>query len=334
MDGVCGLQTWETLVEAGFRVGDRFLYRRTPMLRGDDVADLQQRLCTLGFDTGRVDGIFGDDTGRALGEFQRNAGLPVDGIVGDATLSELLRLESRHHDPELVSAVRARAVLRSAPPTLQGRHIAVGETGGLGSVTGALRRRLTFAGIRVTELHHPDDAMQAREANELAVDVFVGLRLNPSTSSCRTAFWAGTHDESPGGRRLAEMVQSAVPEALGIEDGGVLGMSVRILRETTNARRRGRARSGQQRSSSEPRPWRLPSRRRLGVGPTSPGTECLRSQLCRWRLTARATVTRSKPPGGEPRDNPQRHAQVVDEAVPTLDSWVNYATPPSPTMAR
>ena len=232
VDGVCGLQTWETLVEAGFRVGDRFLYRRTPMLRGDDVADLQQRLCTLGFDTGRVDGIFGDDTARALGEFQRNAGLPVDGIVGDATLRELLRLESRHHDPELVSAVRARAVLRSAPPTLRGRHIAVGETGGLGSVTGALRRRLTFSGIRVTELHHPDDAIQAREANELAVDVFVGLRLNPSTSSCRTAFWAGTHDESPGGRRLAEMVQSAVPEALGIEDGGVLGMSVRILRET------------------------------------------------------------------------------------------------------
>jgi N-acetylmuramoyl-L-alanine amidase len=232
VDGVCGLQTWETLVEAGFRVGDRFLYRRTPMLRGDDVADLQQRLCTLGFDTGRVDGIFGDDTARALGEFQRNAGLPVDGIVGGATLRELLRLESRHHDPELVSAVRARAALRSAPPTLQGRHIAVGETGGLGSVTGALRRRLTFAGIRVTELHHPDDAVQAREANELAVDLFVGLRLNPSASSCRTAFWAGTHDESPGGRRLAEMVQSAVPEALGIEDGGVLGMSVRILRET------------------------------------------------------------------------------------------------------
>ena len=35
-----------------------------------------------GFDTGRVDGIFGDATARALGEFQRNAGLPVDGIVG------------------------------------------------------------------------------------------------------------------------------------------------------------------------------------------------------------------------------------------------------------
>ena len=195
-------------------MGDRFLYRRTPMLRGDDVAELQQRLCTLGFDTGRVDGIFGDATVRALDEFQRNAGLPVDGIVGGATLLELVRLESRHHEPALVSAVRARAALRDAPPTLRGRHIAVGESGGLGSVTGALRRRLTWGGIRVTELHHPDDAVQAKEANELGVDVFVGLRLNPSTSGCRTAFWSGRHDESLGGRRLAELVQAAVPEAL------------------------------------------------------------------------------------------------------------------------
>jgi len=232
VDGVCGPQTWNTLVEAGFRLGDRFLYRRTPMLRGDDVAGLQQRLCTLGFDTGRVDGIFGDATVRALGEFQRNAGLPVDGIVGGATLQELRRLESRHRDPELVSAVRARVALRDAPHTLRGRHVAVGESGGLGSVAGALRRRLAFGGTMVTELHHPDDAVQAKEANELGVDVFVGLRLNPASSSCRTAFWSGTHDESPGGRRLAELVQRAVPEALGVADAGVHGMSVPLLRET------------------------------------------------------------------------------------------------------
>jgi N-acetylmuramoyl-L-alanine amidase len=202
------------------------------MLRGDDVAELQQRLCSLGFDTGRVDGIFGDGTTRALGEFQRNAGLPVDGIVGGATLQELLRLESRHHDPELVSSVRARLALRDAPPTLRGRHVVVGESGGLGAVCGAVRRRLSLTGTRVTELHHPDDTVQAKEANGLGADVFVGLRLNPTSPVCRTAYWAGRHDESPGGRRLAEFVQGIVPAALGIDDGGAHGMSVPILRET------------------------------------------------------------------------------------------------------
>ena len=34
VDGVCGPQTWNTLVEAGFRMGDRFLYRRTPDAAG------------------------------------------------------------------------------------------------------------------------------------------------------------------------------------------------------------------------------------------------------------------------------------------------------------
>lgn len=232
VDGICGEQTWNTLVEAGFRLGDRFLYRRTPMQRGDDVADLQQRLCTLGFDSGRVDGIFGDSTSHALAEFQRNAGLPIDAIVGAATLRELIRLESRHHDAELVSSVRARAALRNAPPTLSGRHVAIGESGGLGSVSGALRRRLLLGGTRVTELHHPDDSIQAKEANELGVDVYVGLRLNPTSGTCRTAFWAGTHDDSPGGRRLAELVQRSVPVALGITDGGAHGMSLPILRET------------------------------------------------------------------------------------------------------
>ena len=44
------------------------------MLRGDDVAELQQDLGALGFDAGRVDGIFGPRTKDALEQFQRNIG--------------------------------------------------------------------------------------------------------------------------------------------------------------------------------------------------------------------------------------------------------------------
>ena len=47
---------------------------------GDDVAELQQRLSALGFDSGRVDGIFGDLTSAALGEFQRD--FDVARVVG------------------------------------------------------------------------------------------------------------------------------------------------------------------------------------------------------------------------------------------------------------
>src|SRR6266508_2853099 len=86
--GACDLSTWAMLVEAGYRLGDRLLYLHAPMLRGDDVAELQLRLGSLGFDAGRVDGIFGPETEHALHDFQRNAGLPADGIAGQATISE------------------------------------------------------------------------------------------------------------------------------------------------------------------------------------------------------------------------------------------------------
>ena len=232
VDGVCGRQTWDTLVEAGFHLGDRFLYRRTPMLRGDDVADLQQRLGALGFDAGRVDGIFGDATAAAISEFQRNAGLPVDGILGATTLLELLRVQARHYEAEPVSAVHDRERLRQAPPTLAGRHVAVGEMGGLGSAVAAVRRHLAGVGTRVTPLHHPDGSIQAHQANAVGADVYLGLRLEPDRPGCTTSYYAGYRYESPGGRRLAEFVQSAVPPALGVPDLGVEGMSVPVLRET------------------------------------------------------------------------------------------------------
>ncbi len=232
VDGVCGPQTWSALVEAGRRLGDRFLYRRTPMLRGDDVADLQQRLSALGFDTGRVDGIFGDLTSAALAEFQRNAGLPVDGIAGAATVSELLRFGTRHHDTELVSSVRDRERLRAAPRTLAGRRVAIGEEGGLDAMVAALRRPLVNLGAVVTTHHHPDGSIQASEANAGEADVYIGLRVNAAEPMCSTAYYAGYRYSSPGGRRLAELLCARLSASLSVPDKGSHGMSLPLLRET------------------------------------------------------------------------------------------------------
>ncbi len=231
VDGVCGRQTWSALVEAGRRLGDRFLYRRSPMLRGDDVAELQQRLSALGFDTGRVDGIFGDLTSAALGEFQRNAGLPVDGIAGAATVSELLRFGSRHDGTELVASVRDREQLRQAPRTLAGRRVAIGEEGGLAATAGAVRRLLVSRGASVTTHHHPDSSVQASEANAARAEVYVGIRL-ATADGCSTAYYAGYRYSSPGGRRLAELLHLALSLTLGLPDGGSQGMSLPLLRET------------------------------------------------------------------------------------------------------
>jgi N-acetylmuramoyl-L-alanine amidase len=232
VDGVCGPQTWSTLVEAGYRLGDRLLYRRTPMVRGDDVAELQQRLGALGFDPRRVDGIFGDDTSAALSDFQRNVGLTADGILGRSTLDELHRIQARSQGPELVSDVRERETLRRGPRTLQGRRIALGEQGGLGAAIATIGRALAGAGADVVDLHHPDGSRQAADANAVAAEVYLGLLLDPRAGGCSSSYYAGYRYESPGGRRLAELVQATVPAQLCVPDRGAHGMSVPVLRET------------------------------------------------------------------------------------------------------
>ncbi|MHB8437732.1 MAG: peptidoglycan-binding protein [Acidimicrobiales bacterium] len=232
VDGVCGPQTWSALVEAGYRIGDRFLYHRSPMLRGDDVADLQRRLSSLGFDTGRVDGIFGLLTSTALAEFQRNLSLPVDAILGGATLAELKRVAPRGTTPELVSVVRARETIRSAPRTLLDRRVAIAEEGGLDVLVSAIRRRLSTAGAKVVTILSPDGSVHAERANSAGVEVFLGLRVEPDATRCKTAYYSGFQDESPGGRLLAEIVHALVAEALDVPSEGAHGMTISALRET------------------------------------------------------------------------------------------------------
>lgn len=231
-DGICGPQTWGALVEAGYCLGDRLLYLREPMLRGDDVAALQRRLGALGFDAGRVDAIFGPNTKTALDEFQRNAGLTVDGVCGPATLSMLDRLGPSGAGREPVAVVRELELLRRAPRTLQGRRIAVGDAGGLHAAAAAAARALAGAGAEVLVVQHPGQSEQAAEANAALADVYIGLRLEVDASGCTTAHYASHDYISPAGRGLALLVQATLPGALGILDNGVRGMALPVLRET------------------------------------------------------------------------------------------------------
>jgi hypothetical protein len=59
--------------------------------RGEKVMDLQKRLNKLGAQLG-ADGVFGQDTHRAVIAFQGREGLSPDGIVGKATWARLVEL--------------------------------------------------------------------------------------------------------------------------------------------------------------------------------------------------------------------------------------------------
>ena len=56
---------------------------------GDTVRQIQQKLKTWGYYSGKVDGIYGPKTAEAVRWFQRKNRLLIDGIVGKATLAAL-----------------------------------------------------------------------------------------------------------------------------------------------------------------------------------------------------------------------------------------------------
>ena len=57
--------------------------------KGEDVKTLQTALNEAGYDCGKVDGIFGKNTQKAVKAFQKDKGLKVDGIVGRNTWTAL-----------------------------------------------------------------------------------------------------------------------------------------------------------------------------------------------------------------------------------------------------
>ncbi len=232
VDGICGRETWSSLVEAGYRLGDRLLYRRSPMLHGDDVAELQRRLSTFGFDPGGVDGIFGDQTAVALSDFQHNIGLAADGICGAQTLAELNRLAVRKGGESLVSALRERLRVASRRGSLQGRTVVVGETGGFQAGAVALARSLAALGAQPVTFHHPDASEQADAANTAGADCYVALHLDPELTGVRTIFYRGYRYESEASRHLADLVAAQVSAALGIPNEQSRGMALTVLRQT------------------------------------------------------------------------------------------------------
>jgi N-acetylmuramoyl-L-alanine amidase len=238
VDGRCGPETDAELVDSGFRLGDRLLCIRRPMLRGDDVGELQRRLNALGFDAGKEDAIFGPDTEHALTEFQRNAAVTADGICGRETIAALDRLST--FAGGAVANVRERDALRD-PRALAGHRVYVSTTAGLEALAGGLVRRLRAAGAAaVLDLAPAAESEIAGAANDYRADLFLGIRTRGTDDdeprpgiACRCCYYAsatGTF-RSEAGYAIATALAEGLAGVLG-RDAAACGRAYTVLRET------------------------------------------------------------------------------------------------------
>lgn len=70
-------------------LGSRILKYTSVNMKGNDVRELQTKLNALGFNCGKVDGIFGPNTKKGVQAFEQAVGLVNDGIVDDEFLEQL-----------------------------------------------------------------------------------------------------------------------------------------------------------------------------------------------------------------------------------------------------
>ncbi|HEY5032759.1 MAG TPA: N-acetylmuramoyl-L-alanine amidase [Actinomycetes bacterium] len=262
VDGIVGPQTWRLLDDAHWRLGDRVLsYAPSHLLSGDDVLTLQQRLEGLGFDTGRTDGIFGQQTERALREFQRNVGILADGTCGPATFKALARL-TRTVVGGVPSALREAEAIRRSGPRLAGKVVVL-DPGHGGSDHGnaehglveaelaldlasRIEGRLTATGVaayltrgRLGEHEAaPDDSARADTANSLGADLLVSLHVDTCPSAKATGvatYYYGHRDHgtrSMIGARFADLLQRELSARTELLDCGSHEKTWDLLRRT------------------------------------------------------------------------------------------------------
>ena len=244
VDGVLGPHTHIALDGARWKLGDRMLsHIPGHMLQGDDVAELQERLLSLGFTPDRVDGIFGTNTEHAVRRFQGAVGLAVDGSVGPETLRAFADL-TRSVSGGSPHTLREEELVRNSGHRLLGR-IVVLDPGHGGDDPGKVAHELTesevtldlarriegrLSAIGVTVLFTrsattgPDDLTRASMANQAHADIMLSLHCDSTdqsrASGVATFFWGLERFGAWAavGEHLANLIQREIVSRTGLAD--------------------------------------------------------------------------------------------------------------------
>jgi N-acetylmuramoyl-L-alanine amidase len=234
--GVINEITARSLEEARFKLGDRVLvFNAAALMRGDDVSNLQDRLIQMGFNCGKVDGVYGVNTESAVKELQKSVGILSDGRCGPATLISLMRLV-KTVSGGAPSALRESVKHSVRSPALANKVIVIDPSWG-GEFTGEsangvveseivfdlaqrLEGRLIALGVNVvltrSANNSPLEKDRIKVANTVSADLVIALKVdsykNEKANGVATYFY-GRDDKgvrSVVGERFANLIQREI----------------------------------------------------------------------------------------------------------------------------
>jgi N-acetylmuramoyl-L-alanine amidase len=179
----------------------------------------------MGFNAGRVDGIFGERTESAVKEFQKSVGIKVDGKCGPATIIALIRL-TKIVSGGAPTQMRESAAQRNRGPALANKVIVIDPAFGdleaeiVYDIAQRLEGRLLALGASVFLTRGPRNVLSENQiisfANKNSADLVISLHTDTNKNSTAhgvaTYFYGadahGVH--SIVGERFASLVQREI----------------------------------------------------------------------------------------------------------------------------
>jgi N-acetylmuramoyl-L-alanine amidase len=238
--------TARAIEESQWKLGDRSLYlHNLDLMRGDDIAALQTRLTEMGFNCGRVDGIYGPRTELAVKEFQKSVGATVDGKCGPATIIALIRL-TKIVSGGVPSTLRQNAAQQSRGPALANKVIVLNpDSDNQIAYDVAVRTegRLLALGASVFLArgisNNPSEQDRIQFSNKSNADLMISLNLdsyaNEKAHGVATYFYGSdTHGvHSIVGERFASLVQREICARTDLANCRIHAKTWDLLRLTT-----------------------------------------------------------------------------------------------------
>ena len=236
-DGQVGTATWDILFDtvSGGTTHTRILKVTSPLMQGDDVKAVQNKLNSLGYNCGTADGYYGNATKSAVISFQSAKGLTADGEVGPATWSALFNSSSSSGGGTLPGGsikVFIDAGHGGSDPGAVGNGLK--EKDIVLSIATKLGALLNGRGISIKYSRTTDTYLsleeRARLANAWGADLFVSIHANSATSSVRGTECYTHPTANTATKTLSGNVSRAIANKFGISNRGHKEANFAVLR--------------------------------------------------------------------------------------------------------
>ena len=236
-DGVVGPTTWKLLFNSSSNGSDysRILKVTSPLMYGDDVKAVQNKLNSLGYNCGTADGYYGNATRSAVISFQSAKGLTADGEVGPATWNALFNSYSSSGSGTLPGGsikVFIDAGHGGTDPGAVGNGLK--EKDIVLSIATKLGALLNGRGISIKYSRTTDTYLsleeRARLANAWGADLFVSIHANSATSSVRGTECYTHPTANTATKTLSGNVSRAIASKFGISNRGHKEANFAVLR--------------------------------------------------------------------------------------------------------